>query len=124
VLRHSQHPQSRSLTLPWTNSQRNGAPTPPEVAITASLLNLADMLERHLTEKALELYLAVLADLMQEEAVLAFSRAAMERKFFPAPLLCANTRAARRVVIPSPAKPRRRSYSESWRRCACPMGRS
>jgi hypothetical protein len=63
----------------WVNSQR------PEVSISASLLHLAETLERKLTDKQMKTYLAVLADLTREENVQAFSRAATECKFFPPP---------------------------------------
>jgi hypothetical protein len=55
----------------WTNSQRDGGKTmPPEVAIAASLAHLAETLERNMTAAAAKTYLAVLADLTQEELVL------------------------------------------------------
>jgi hypothetical protein len=70
----------------WTNSQHKTT-VPAPVAISASLLHLAETLERNLSKNALATYLAVLADLSQEQIVLAFSRAAMECKHFPVPAL-------------------------------------
>jgi propanediol dehydratase small subunit len=50
-----------------------------------SLGTLAETLGRKLTQNALATYSAVLADLTRDNVILAFSRAAMECKFFPAP---------------------------------------
>jgi hypothetical protein len=59
----------------------------PSRAIGDSLIQLAETLNHKLSEKALAGYLAVLADLTPAEVVQAFSRAAEELKFFPAPAL-------------------------------------
>jgi hypothetical protein len=67
--------------------QSTTSPVPPKVALTASLLNLAETLDRKLTENALRTYLAALSSLSPEELVLAFSRASMECRHFPAPAL-------------------------------------
>jgi hypothetical protein len=69
----------------WTNSQRKGTTTTTEAAITASLLAVAETLDRKLTPTTIKTYLAVLSDLTREQNIQAFSRAAAECRFFPSP---------------------------------------
>jgi len=87
LARETQTATQRLFAAYWTNSQRNGVISiPPEVAISASLLHLAETLDRKLTDNALKSYIAVLSELRQEEVILAFSRAVRECKgFFPSP---------------------------------------
>jgi hypothetical protein len=59
----------------------------PAQAIGAYLIHLAETLDRQLSTKAIESYLAVLTELTREQNILAFSRATEECKFFPAPAL-------------------------------------
>jgi hypothetical protein len=56
-------------------------------AILLSLKELAEGFEKPLTAGMVRLYTAVLAEMTQEQIVLAFSRATDECKFFPAPAL-------------------------------------
>jgi hypothetical protein len=67
----------------WKNTTRKT--NPPKVATAPSLAYLAETLERNLTPAETKTYVAAMAELSQEENVLAFSRAATESKFFPSP---------------------------------------
>src|SRR5205823_1759993 len=103
----------------WTNSQQK-TPIPAPAAISASLLHLAETLERNLSKNALATYLAVLVDLSQAQIVLAFPAPRWSATTFP-PRPC--SRVSPPSVSPSPSKPRR-SYSASWWRCVDRMDRS
>ena len=59
--------------------------TSPAQAISQSLDQLAEGFEKMLTAATYRLYAATLADLTQEQIVLAFSRATGECQFWPSP---------------------------------------
>jgi hypothetical protein len=57
----------------------------PRAALGASLLLLAEALERNLSDPTLNTYLAALSGLSRQQAILAFARATEECRYFPAP---------------------------------------
>jgi hypothetical protein len=54
-------------------------------ALANSLIALSESLDRTLTERAMQAYVAVLSQLSREEAIKAFSRALEECRYFPTP---------------------------------------